>query len=129
MDVKIPKSPLFQSFRHYEIAHSFHFLSDFRVFQYVSTINFFFNFIRIFDVIYEALYLKFQCYTRTTLRFTKEEAEVQKQALSFVPARYIRTSEAFIEHDVKKRPDHIYKNTFVFLSLRYSADFRRSRLF
>ena len=35
---------------------------------------------------------------RTLLRFTEEEAEVWKQALPFVPARYIRTSDAFSEH-------------------------------
>ena len=33
------------------------------------------------------------------IAFTKEEAEVQKQALPFVPARYIRNSEAFFEHE------------------------------
>ena len=33
------------------------------------------------------------------MRFTQEEAEVQKQPLSIDPARYIRTSEAFSEHE------------------------------
>ena len=73
------------------------------------------------------------------LRFTKEEAEVQKQALSFVPARYIRTSEASSEHVrlplsetfcelfIKERHEHNMK-TLRFLSLSYSADFGRSRL-
>ena len=31
------------------------------------------------------------------LRFTKEEAEVRKQALSFVPARYIRSFDVISE--------------------------------
>ena len=97
---------------------------------------------------------------RTILRFTKEEAEVQKQALPFVPARYIRTfdvisegicvllrrrrriekefvsaryirtSEAFSEHE--RHPSGFQKIFPSFskecLSLRYSANFRRSRL-
>ena len=32
------------------------------------------------------------------IAFTKEEADFRKQALPFVVARYIRTSEAFSEH-------------------------------
>ena len=38
-------------------------------------------------------------YIRTILRSNKEEAEVPKQVLPFVPARYFRTSEAFSEHE------------------------------
>ena len=33
------------------------------------------------------------------LRFTKEEAETQKQPLIFVPARYILVLGAFSEHE------------------------------
>ena len=57
-----------------------HFLSYIRFCQYIS------NFIR---------------YIRTIVRFTKEEAEVRKQAHLFLPARYIQTSEAFSE---QKKP-------------------------
>ena len=46
----------------------------------------------------------------TILHFTKEEAEVQKQALPFLPARYIRTSEAFSEHE---RILWLFRNFFV----------------
>ena len=38
-----------------------------------------------------APYPNFQRYIRTILRFTKEEAELQKQALPFVPRGYIQT--------------------------------------
>ena len=51
------------------------------------------RYIRIFDVISQLL------------RFFKEEAEIQHQALPFVKrsqARYIRTFEAFSEHE--RRP-------------------------
>ena len=70
------------------------------------------------------------------MRFTIEMV-VQKQALSFVPARSIRT-EAFSEHErhplgvstffrIYLSPEHILK-TLRFLSLKRGADSRRSRL-
>ena len=75
------------------------------------------------------------------MRFTKEEALVQKQALPYVAARCIRTSEEVLENERhplsvsklsyaffwKIRLEHILK-TLRFLSRRNSADSRRSRL-
>ena len=54
--------------------------------------SFFFEFCQI-SSFYSILYL--------ILRFTKEETEVRKQALPFVPARYIRTFDVISE--VKSR--------------------------
>ena len=54
--------------------------------------KFFSETIRNLDVIWsKALYPKFGRYIRIIFCFTKEEAEVRKQALPFVPARYIRS--------------------------------------
>ena len=44
-------------------------------------------------------YPNFWRYIRTILRFTEEEREVRKQEPPFVPARYIRTFDAFSEHE------------------------------
>ena len=46
-----------------------------------------------------ALFPNFWRYIRTMMRLPRLEAEVQKQALPFVLARYIRTSEVFFEHE------------------------------
>ena len=43
-------------------------------------------------------YIRFWRYIQTILRFTKNEGHVRKQALPFVAARYVRTSEAFFVH-------------------------------
>ena len=54
----------------------------------LENIEFFFQFCLI-STFYSTLHLIF--------RFTKEEPEVQKQALPFVPARYIRTFDVISE--------------------------------
>ena len=50
------------------------------------------------------------------ISFTKEEAEVRKQALSFVLARYIRTSEAFFEKE-----GHLYGVLELFCEFFYNV--------
>ena len=41
----------------------------------------------------------FDCISEHYIAFTKDDVEVRKQALAFVPARYIRTSEMLSEHE------------------------------
>ena len=96
----------FYIFWHYDMVQNSHFLSDIRFSQYISTDNFF-NTIQIFDMISDvncvslkgrcrfkniALYSTCWHYVVSILRFT-EEADVRKQALPFVPGRYVRTSD------------------------------------
>ena len=136
-----PKGSPFQIFRHYETVQNCHFSSDIRFSQYIST-NIFFNtirnvnvisgvkrYIRIFDVISEV----YSVSLRRKRRFEN------KQVLAFVPAaisellkRFPSTEgflwvKRFCEFLINERHEHILK-ILHFLSLRYSADFGRSRL-
>ena len=54
----------------------------------IGVVCFFYKFCQISTFYYFSLLI---------FRFTKEEAEVRKQALPFVPARYIRTFEVIFE--------------------------------
>ena len=63
--------------------------------------NNFFNTVRILDVEVRencAIY-DFSTLYRNYNELTKKEAGVRSQALAFVSARYIRTSETFSEHE------------------------------
>ena len=119
---KSPKGFPLYIFRHYETDTIFYSIQNFNVISRVK------RFFRLFDDISIPLNL-------TILRFTKDEGEVRKEALAFVSVRDIRTSEAFSGHErhpcgaLKRRllyPQHIQKSLRV-LSLRCTADFRRSR--
>ena len=71
-------------------------------------------------------------YIRIIFRLTKEEAEVQK-ALPFGPARYIRSLRRYTPQQIgfsknPKGPPFYNFKKFELLSLRYGADFKRSRL-
>ena len=69
-------------------------------FQYVSTNNFF-KTTRNLDVIWSrALYPNFWRYIRIIFCFTKEEAEVRKQELPFVPAHYIRSLRRYTAQQI-----------------------------
>ena len=87
-----------------------HFSSEIRFFQYIST-NIFFNTIR--------------------LRFTKaekNEAEVRKYAKPFVPARNLSVFRHLCEFFIKKSAEHNLRTLLRFLSLKWSAHLRRSRV-
>ena len=86
--LKNPKNP-FYIFRHSDTVQK-NFFPDIRLSQNISTKNFFFNTSRILEVEvrkYCAISELLTLYPNYI--FTKEETEVQKQALLFVPARYI----------------------------------------
>ena len=70
---------------------------------------------------YIALYPNFGRYIRTTLRFTKEEAEVRKQALPYVTARCIRTLDVISEVIcvLMKKSRRIGKKALAFVSALY----------
>ena len=88
--------------------------------QKVPTFNFF-RFTRqsqtlsLHLLLHFALYPNFGRNILTISRFTKKEAEVQKQALPFGPTPYIRTSEAFSEHE----KHHLEVRNFLFVSLSF----------
>ena len=138
--LKIPKGPAFQIFRHYETVQNCHFSSDIRFSQYIST-KLVFQYYPKFErnIRSKALYPNFWRYFRSIFRFTEEEAEVRKQVLAFVPAaisellkRFPSTEgflwvKLFCEFFIKKRLEHFLK-ILHFLSLRYNADFGRSRV-
>ena len=116
------------------------FPSDIRFSQYIFT-NIFFQYYLRFErnIRSKALYPNFWRYFRSIFRFTDEEADVRKQVLAFVPAAISEllngfpSTEGFLwvklfcDFFIKKRHGHILK-ILHFLSLRYSADFGRSRL-
>ena len=84
------------------------------------------------NILSEALYPNFWRYIRIIFRFTKKEAEVRK-ALPFGPARYIRSLRRYTPQQIgfsknPKVPPFTISNSLSFLSLRYGADFGRSRL-
>ena len=90
----------FQIFPHFENVQNSNLLSDIRFCQYVSydIFRYYLNFGRIIRS--EALYPNFYITLYPNyIAFTKEEAEVQKQALPCVPARYIRSFDAFSERE------------------------------
>ena len=98
MDVKKSQMvPNFTFFRHYETS-KFSFLSDIRFSQKTSFDKFSIRseFRRWwFENI--ALSPNFWRNIRTILRFTKEEAQIRRQAILFVPARYIRIFDVISE--------------------------------
>ena len=91
-------NPPFYILRHYETVQSSHFLSDIRFSQKISKkyISILSEFSR-WRFQYVAVYPNFCRYIRTIMRFTKEKAGIRKQAIPFVPARYIRTLDVISE--------------------------------
>ena len=112
--LKIPKGRPSCIFRHYETAQTS------QAVPFVPA-----RYIRSFHVLSEVIYV-----------LLRRKRRIEK-SFAFVSARYIRTSEAFSEHERHPldflKPFSEFFITCIFLILRflrfrYSADFRRSRL-
>ena len=65
------------------------------------------------------IYPNFRRHFRTILRFTKEETEVRKQALPFVPAHHIRILDA-ISEVICVLLSRMIKKELAFVSVRYT---------
>ena len=135
-----PKGSPFQIFRHYETVQNCHFSSDIRFSQYIST-NIFFNtirnlnvisgvkrYIRIFDVISEVYSVSLRRRRRFENKCSHLSQPLYPNFWSVFPARKASFGwNFFVSFSLKKRHEHILK-ILHFLSLRYSANFGRSRL-